>query len=158
MFGNLGDLAKLMSCARDIQNSMRDLKEQLPGIVVRNLTRAALQAGAQAAANSAGNEYAQLAVFAGNLLVSSMRRADVRSWTTLPVAQHVWCDAGMDPGVYDIEFSINGLRTTARVPLASGETRLLWVANTKGTIRGASATLGGKGASATDLNGKEIKK
>jgi len=30
MFGNLGDLAKLMSCARDIQNSMRDLKEQLP--------------------------------------------------------------------------------------------------------------------------------
>ena len=136
----------------------RDLKEQLPGIVVRNLTRAALQAGAQAAANSAGNEYAQLAVFAGNLLVSSMRRADVRSWTTLPVAQHVWCDAGMDPGVYDIEFSINGLRTTARVPLASGETRLLWVANTKGTIRGASATLGGKGASATDLNGKEIKK
>ena len=30
MLGSLGDLAKLMSCARDIQNSMQKLKEELP--------------------------------------------------------------------------------------------------------------------------------
>lgn len=30
MLGNLGDLARLMSSARDIQNSMRKLKEELP--------------------------------------------------------------------------------------------------------------------------------
>ena len=30
MLGNLGELAKLMSCARDIQNSMQKLKEELP--------------------------------------------------------------------------------------------------------------------------------
>lgn len=146
------------SRALDVRSlAARDLKEQLPGIVIRNLTRAAVQAGAQAAVNSAGNEYAQLAVFAGNMLVSSMRRADIRSWTTLPVAQHVWSDAAMDPGVYEIEFTVNGAKSTARVPLAAGETRLLWVSKARGVMRGASAPLGQRGAPTTDLNGKEIK-
>ena len=30
MLGNFGELAKLMACARDIQDSMRKLKEELP--------------------------------------------------------------------------------------------------------------------------------
>jgi hypothetical protein len=145
------------SPALDVRSlAARDLKEKLPGVIIRNVTRAAVQAGAQAAVNSAGNQYAKIAVFAGNMIVSAIRRADVRSWTTLPVAQLVWRDSEMEPGLYDVDLLINGTRTTARVPLAAGETRLLWVANTKGTIRGASATVGGRGAATTDLNGKEI--
>lgn len=145
------------SPALDIRSlAARDLKEKLPGVIIRNVTRAAVQAGAQAAVNAAGNEYAQIAVFAGNLLVSAIRRADVRSWATLPVAQQVWRDE-MDPGLYEIAVFVNGRKTTVRVPLAAGETRLLWIASTGGIMRGASAPLGGRGVKApTDLNGKEI--
>jgi len=147
------------SPALDVRSlAARDLKEMLPGVIIRNVTRAAVQAGAQAAVNSSGNNYAKVAVFAGNLVVSAIRRADTRSWATLPVAQQVWRDAEMAPGVYDVELYVNGRKTVARVPLAAGETRLLWLANTGGTLRGASVPVGGRGAAATDLNGKEINK
>ena len=136
----------------------RDLKEKLPGVIIRNVTRAAVQAGAQAAVNSAGNEYAQIAVFAGNLVISALRRADTRSWVSLPVAQQVWRDAAIAPGVYDVDIYVNGTKHTARVPLAAGETRLLWLARIGGELRGASATVGGRGDGPTDLNGKEINK
>ena len=136
----------------------RDLKEKLPGIIVRNVTRAAVQAGAQAAVNASGNNYAKIAVFAGNAIISAIRRADVRSWVTLPAAQQVWCDGALEPGVRDVSVTVNGRTVSARVPLAAGETRVLWLADLGGTLRGASAPLGGKGAPPTDLNGKEITK
>ena len=134
----------------------RDLKEKLPGVIVRNVTRAAVQAGAQAAVNASGNNYAKLAMFVVNASVSVIRRADVRSWVTLPAAQQVWCDGALEPGVRDVGIVVNGRTVTARVPLAAGETRVLWLADLGGTMRGASASLGGKGAPPTDLNGKEI--
>ena len=136
----------------------RDLKEKLPGIIVRNITRAAVQAGAQAAVNASGNNYAKIAVFAGNAIVSAIRRADVRSWVTLPAVQHVWCDPAMDPGVHEVTLNIDGKALSARVPLAAGETRLLWIADLGGSVRGASAPLGGIGAPTCDLNGKEVGK
>ena len=101
----------------------RDLKEQLPGIVVRNITRASVQAGVQAAVNSAGNSYAKLAMWLVNGIVSAMREADTRSWRTLPASQQIWGDAEMDPGVYEVAVSVNGRTITAHVPLAAGETR-----------------------------------
>lgn len=137
----------------------RDLKEQLPGVIVRNISRAAVQAGAQTAVNLGGNEYAQLAVFLGNLLVSAMRSADTRSWLTLPAVQQVWCAAALEPGVRDLTISANGRRIPVRVPLAAGETRILWVATAGATVRGGSAPVGGRAAAApTDLNGKEMQK
>ena len=46
--------AKEASPAVDVRSlAARDLKEQLPGIITRNVTRAAVQAGAQAAVNAA---------------------------------------------------------------------------------------------------------
>ena len=145
--------------ALDVRSlAARDLKEKLPGVIVRNVTRAAVQASAQAAVNAAGNDYAKIAVFAGNMIVSAVRKADVRSWCTLPRAQQIWCDSEMAPGTYDVTLQINGKKTVARVPLAAGETRLLWIANSRGTLRGASATIGGRGRGATDLNGKETNK
>ena len=147
------------SPALDVRSlAARDLKEKLPGVIIRNVTRAAVQAGAQAAVNASGNDYAKIGVFAANLVVSALRRADTRSWVTLPVAQQVWRDGEMAPGVYDVAIHVNGRKTVVRVPLAAGETRLLWLANTGGTLRGASASVGGKGAAPTDLNGKEINK
>ena len=135
----------------------RDLKEQLPGIVTRNVTRGMVQAGAQVAVNACGNEYARLAVFLGNLIVSALRSADTRSWRTLPASQQVWCELEMEPGTYDLGISVNGRSVPARVPLAPGETRILWLADTGLLVRGASATVSGRGAPVMDLSGKEEK-
>lgn len=136
----------------------RDLKEQMPGIVARNVTRAVTQAGAQAAVNASGNEYAQLGMFLFNVVVSACRSADTRSWRTLPSSQQVWCDPGMAPGVYDVAVSVDGRTITAQVPLAAGETRVLWIADAGSVVRGASAAVGPVGAPGMYLNGKEINK
>lgn len=98
----------------------RDLKEHLPGIIARNITRAATQAAAQAVANNNGNEYVQLGVLLGNAVISAMRRADTRSWRTLPATVEVWEDNDMSPGDYQV--------FGETVSLAAGETKLLWVA------------------------------
>lgn len=107
----------------------RDLNERLPGVIARNITRAAVQAGAQAAVNSAGNEYARLAVFVANAVVSALRRADTRSWITLPDGQQVWEDGAMEPGSYRVGVSVNGRTVAVPVELAAGETALVWIAD-----------------------------
>lgn len=143
--------------ALDVRSlAARDLKDQLPGIIIRNITRAAAQAGAQASVNAAGNEYAQIAVFAGNMIVSAIRRADTRSWITLPAVQHVWCDNDMPAGVHELSVTVNGNVIPVKVELAPGETRLVWIAKTGNVFHGASANIGGRGCSTLDLQGKEI--
>lgn len=143
--------------ALDVRSlAARDLKDQLPGIIVRNLTRAAAQAGAQASVNAAGNQYAQIAVFAGNMIVSAIRRADTRSWITLPAVQHVWCDDDMAAGSYELSVVVNGNVIPVKVTLAPGETRLVWVAKTGNVFHGASTSIGGRGSATSDLKGKEI--
>ncbi|MGN0833191.1 MAG: hypothetical protein ACI4RD_06040 [Kiritimatiellia bacterium] len=107
----------------------RDLNERLPGVITRNVTRAAVQAGVQTAVNSAGNEYAKLAVFAANAVVSAMRRADTRSWITLPDGQQVWEDGAMAPGSYQVGVSVNGRTVSVPVALAADETTLVWIAD-----------------------------
>ncbi len=136
----------------------RDLKEKLPGIIVRNLTRAAVQAGAQASANAAGNNYVKLAVFAGNMVVSAIRRADTRSWVTLPAMQHIWCDSDMSPGEYSLCVGADGSSIPVKVSLSPGETRIVWIAKTGTVWHGVSACIGGAGAPLLDLRGKEIKR
>ena len=105
----------------------RDLNERLPGVIVRNITRAAVQAGAQAAVNASGNEYAQIAVLTVNAVASAIRRADTRSWATLPDGQQVWSEGAMAPGDYRIGVSVNGRTVPVPVTLKSGDVKLLWV-------------------------------
>ena len=151
--------AKAAALAVSVRSlAARDLKEQMPGIVARNVTRAVAQAGAQAAVNASGNEYAQLGMFLFNVVVSACRSADTRSWRTLPSSQQVWCDDGMKPGVYAVSVSVNGRTITAQVSLAAGETRVLWIADAGSVVRGASAAAGPVGAPGMYLNGKEINK
>ena len=78
------------------------------------------QAAAQAVVNNNGNEYAKLGVLLGNAVISAMRRADTRSWRTLPASVEVWEDNDMSPGDYQV--------FGETVSLAAGETKLLWVA------------------------------
>ncbi len=145
--------------AIDIRSlAARDLKEKLPGIVVRNITRATVQAAAQAAANNSGNGNVQLAVLAVNTILSAVRRADTRSWITLPAVQHVWCDPAMEPGEHEIQINIDGVPVSAKVTLDPFETRVLYVAKTGSVVRGASVSLSKPGGHILDINGKEISK
>lgn len=119
----------------------RDLDEHLTGIIVRNITRAATQAGAQTAVNLAGNNYAKLAMFVGNAVVSAVRSADTRSWVTLPDGQQVWEDGAMQPGDYSIGVEVNGRQVTVPVSLSADETRLLWIADCGQSFKTVLATL-----------------
>jgi len=108
----------------------RDLDEHLPGIILRNVTRAAVQAGAQAAVNANGNEYAQVAVFLGNVVVSAFRSADTRSWITLPDGQQVWQETAMKPGEYQLGVNVDGRTVSVPVSLKPGETKVVWIVDT----------------------------
>jgi len=119
----------------------RDLSEQLPGVILRNITRAAVQAGAQAAANAAGNEYAQIGVFVANVVVTAMRKADTRSWVTLPNGQQVWSEDAMAPGAYQVGVNVNGRTVAVPVTLGAGETAFVWIADLGQTFRTAVAKL-----------------
>ncbi len=120
----------------------RDLKEQLPGIVTRNVTRAAVQAAAQAAVNNAGNEYAQIGVFAANAIISALRRADTRSWLTLPAQTQVATVEDITPGAYALKLTtVHGV-TTFECTLKADETRLIYVADVARGARLASCSLG----------------
>jgi len=119
----------------------RDLDEQLPSIVARNISRAAVAAGSQAAVNAAGNQYAQLAVLVVNATAMALRSADTRSWVTLPDGQQLWEDGAMLPGEYRIGLSVNGRTASVPVVLVAGETKLLWIADTGREFRTAVAGL-----------------
>jgi len=113
----------------------RDLSEQLPGVILRNVTRAAVQAGAQAAVNAAGNEYAQIGVFVANAVITAMREADTRSWVTLPDGQQVWSEDAMVPGAYQIGVNVNGRTISVPVMLNADETVFVWIADLGRTFR-----------------------
>ena len=119
----------------------RDLKEQLPGIITRNLTRAATAAAAQAAVNASGNSYAKLGMMAVNGVAMAIRRADTRSWVTLPMGQQIWSDSEMEPGDYQIGVNVNGAVYTTQVPLKAGKTRLLYISHITNGFRGGNCEL-----------------
>lgn len=115
--------------------AFRDLKEHLPGVITRNVTRAALQVAAQAAANNCGNEYAQLAVLVGNTVITAVRRADTRSWITLPMSEQVWCKDDLEPGEHTFDVTANGVTTSLKLALKPGETKIVYVNNIGGTVK-----------------------
>lgn len=104
----------------------RDLKERMPGVVARNVARCAVQAGAQAAVNNSGNQYAQLAVFAVNTVATAVRRADTRSWCTLPNGEQVW-SATVAPGKHQYVVDFGAQSKTVSVDLKAGETKIIYI-------------------------------
>ncbi len=127
--------------ALDVQAlAARDLSEALPGIVTRNITRAAVQAGAQAAVNAAGNEYAKLAVLVVNATASALRRADTRTWATLPRGIQVWEEDAMTPGAYELGFAVDGETRLVPVTLQAGDVKIVVVSHVGALWRVATAS------------------
>ena len=120
----------------------RDLSEAMPGIVTRNVTRAAVNVGIAVAGRTSGNDWAWLAAELVNLIMVASREADTRSWVTLPEAQYVWCDGDMAPGDYQFGVTVDGVTSTVPVSLGAGETKLLWISDCGGGIRCQCATIG----------------
>ncbi len=114
--------------ALNIQSlAARDLKEHMPGIIARNLSRAAVQAAAQAAVNNSGNAYAQLGVLAANAVVSAIRSADLRSWVTLPMGEQVWVNSDLTPGTYRVRAANSLSFDEETVALQPGETKVIYL-------------------------------
>lgn len=127
MIGETGKPAHAASPALNILSlACRDLKEHLPGIIARNITRATTAAAAQAAANHAGNEYARLAVLMVNAASTAIRRADTRCWRTLPLGEQVW-SAVVAPGVHEFNISFGGQIKIIKCDLKPGETKIFYV-------------------------------
>lgn len=118
----------------------RNLKEGLPGIIIRNITRAAVNAGVQAVGKQGGG-YVQVGVEIFNLAMLLIRSADTRSWVSLPDAQYVWCNSAMRAGEHKIVINFEG--RTAEIPCAlkPGETKLIWVAFCGSTVRQKEITI-----------------
>ena len=92
--------------------------------------------------HEASNNYARLGAEVANLIMVAARRADTRSWVTLPEAQYVWCDSDMAPGDYQFGVTVDGVSSTVPVSLAAGETKLLWISNCGGGLRHQCAIIG----------------
>lgn len=127
LVNEVGKSATAASPAINIQSlACRDLNEHLPGIVTRNLTRAATAAAAQAAVNHSGNQYAQLGVLAFNAAASFIRKADLRSWRTIPKGEQVW-SAFVKPGHHQYVVSFGSTARQIDVDLKGGETKIIYV-------------------------------
>lgn len=128
----------------------RDLKEKIPGIVVRNVTRALTRVAAQEVARAQDSDALKLAVLATTAVATAINRADTRAWYTLPMVSQVY-RGGIAPGEQKLTLRnrATGGSLTIPVTVTEGETRIVWVADLGGNARVATASLNGKGAPAT---------
>ncbi len=124
----------------------RDLKDKMPGIITRNVTRAVTKVAAQQVANNQNDSMMQLGMMAISAASSLASTADTRAWYTLPMVTHLYRGA-IAPGSHTLQCrnAATGAMVTLPVTVAKGETRLIWIANTGGIVVTANATLSGKG-------------
>ncbi|MCL1921067.1 MAG: hypothetical protein FWG50_08320 [Kiritimatiellaeota bacterium] len=132
----------------------RDLKEKMPGVVVRNVTRVLTRIAAQQVANHSGSSNAAVVAKVGvgvfNAVSAIINKADTRAWYTLPMIAHVY-RGNIEPGEHDLTLTnqANGRTVTFPLTVALGETRLIWVGDLAGRSRVATASMNGRGAPTT---------
>ena len=124
----------------------RDLKDKMPGIVLRNVTRAAVKVTAHRVAHNRDDESLQTGVMIANLISALVTTADTRAWYTLPMAAQLY--RGMIPaGTHTLQCRnpVTGVTLSIPVTVEEGETRLVWITDTGGLAAAATASLTGKG-------------
>ena len=131
----------------------RDLKDRVPGIATRNVTRAAVKIAAQQVANhvNTGNSYADLAimlgVFAYNLTSTVITEADTRAWQTVPEHVHLGRFA-LPAGKNSI--TVRNARTGRACEIAvspGGGTKIVWISDVRGFATATVLSVGAKGTS-----------
>jgi hypothetical protein len=124
----------------------RDLKEKMPGIVVRNVTRAVTKVAAQQVVNNQNDDLMKIGMMAFNAVSSLAATADTRAWYSIPMATQLYrgpISAGTH--ILTCRGSLSGTTLAIPVTVSAGETRLVWIADTGGIAVVATASLSGKG-------------
>ena len=124
----------------------RDLKDKMPGIVVRNVTRAVTKVAMQQAANNQNDDLVKFGMMAINAASSLATTADTRAWYSIPMVTHLYRGA-LSAGTHTLKCrsAMSGVTMSIPVTVSEGETRLIWVADTGGMVVAATASLSGKG-------------
>lgn len=131
----------------------RDLKDRIPGIATRNVTRAAVKIAAQQVANhiDTGNAWANLAIMAGvflyNTTSTAIAEADTRAWQTVPEHVHLGrlsLPAGKNS--VTVRNARTGRACNVAVPPGGG-TRIVWITDACGFATATVLTIGAKGVS-----------
>jgi hypothetical protein len=123
----------------------RDLKEKIPGVVIRNVTRAVTKIAAQQVANQ-GSNYTKYGMMAFNAATSLSSTSDTRAWYSIPMATHVY-RGSVSAGEHTLQCRnpASGMTVEIQVAVSEGETRVVWIADTGGIAVAATASLSGKG-------------
>ncbi len=129
----------------------RDLKDRVPGMATRNVTRAAVKIAAQQVANhiDTGNAYANLAIMLGvlayNATSTAINEADTRAWQTVPEHVHLGrlsLPAGKSS--LTVRNARTGRACAITVPPGGG-TKLVWITDVRGYATATVLTVGAKG-------------
>jgi hypothetical protein len=132
----------------------RNLRDRIPGVVTRNVTRAAVKIAAQQAANhiKTGNSYANIAMMAGvftyNAFSTAISEADTRAWQTVPEHVHLArIRLPADRGSVVLRNAITGKACEVTLPkeTAGNGTRVVWFTDVRGFATVSMMTIGGKG-------------
>ena len=132
----------------------RNLKDRIPGVATRNVTRAAVKIAAQQVANhiNTGNSYANLALMAGvfafNTFSTVISEADTRAWQTIPEHVHL-ARFRLPEGNNSLVLrnALTGRACEVALPpdSAGAGTRLVWFSDMRGFATVSIVTVGGKG-------------
>ena len=129
----------------------RDLKDRVPGIAMRNVTRAAVKIAAQQVANhiDTGNSVGNLAIILGVLAYNAtstvISEADTRAWQTVP--EHIHLGRLALPaggGALTVRNARTGRSCEIAVP-SGGGTRIVWITDARGFATVTVLTVGAKG-------------
>ena len=132
----------------------RNLKDRIPGVAARNVTRAAVKIAAQQVAyhvdtGDAGAKLAlMLGVFAYNTFSTVISEADTRAWQTVP--EHVHLARLRLPegqGSLVLRNALTGRACEIVLPPApvGAGTRLVWFTDVRGFATVSTVTVGGRG-------------
>ena len=129
----------------------RDLKDRVPGIATRNVTRAAVKIAAQQVANHVntgsdiGNLALMLGVLAYNVTSTVISEADTRAWQTIPEHVHLGrLSLPAGKGSLTVRNTRTGRSCEVAVPPGGG-TRLVWISDARGFATVTVLSVGAKG-------------
>jgi len=116
----------------------RDLKDRVPGIAMRNVTRAAVKIAAQQVANhintgnSVGNLALRLGVLAYNATSTAISEADTRCWQTVPeYVQLARFALPADAASITVRNARTGQSGEIAIPPGGG-TKIVWITDVRG--------------------------
>jgi hypothetical protein len=145
--GTLAPVCYLQSLA------YHDLDRRMPGVIVRNVTRAATRAIAIGATQKSDNNYVKLAGLMANVAVVVADQADTRAWYSLPMAvQLLRVPVAPGDGTLRVWDSATGEGVDIPMHVDDNEKKLVWIADIGRRAAACSVSLTRQDVSASFTN------